>query len=182
MRLNPSNDIPTVILLLNQARRIPVPEARLLVSEVLGKSAAASLRLVGDNPAGMEYLDWRDGHAAFHLGTSSETYINSLGTGKVDPDGRVSEMKWTMREEVPPPDESRAAAWMSHTAWLYVDAILHHVDPADRPRHQVNVLKLAGRLIDPRCVLVWLFGGEPKQTAIPSPQFTRSLRSGIWPD
>jgi hypothetical protein len=176
-----SDEIPTVNLLLNQVRRFRTPEVRQLVSEVLGDFAAASVRAVGENP-GMEYIDWRDGEATYHLGTSSEPYINTLGTGKVGPDGRVSEMKWTMREEVPPPVEAHAEAWMSHTAWLYIDALLHNVARADRPRHQQNVLKLAGRLVDARCVLVWLHGRDPKRTALPSHNFTQSLRSGIWPD
>jgi hypothetical protein len=172
-----------VVLLLDRARRVSAEEARRVVRAELGEETAATVRPVGDNPAGMSYIDWRHGTTPYHLGTSSEPYINAVGVGKVDRENKlVSPLKWTMHEEAPPEDEGLCRAWMSHIAWLYVDALLFHSEPEDDELHLRHVLRIASHFVDERCVLLWLRGGEPKRVTLPTAQATASLRAGEWPE
>lgn len=174
---------PMVVLLLDRVRRVSQEEARQVVRTELGVPTAATVRAVGDNAAGMSYIDWRHGTTPYHLGTSSEPYINAVGVGKVDEKNRITApLKWMMREEVPPEDDAMCRAWMSHTSWLYVDALLFHSEPEDDRLHLQHVLRIASHFVDERCVLLWLWGGEPKRVTLPSAQATASLRAGEWPD
>ncbi len=175
--------IPTITLMLDQLRRVSYDEVRQVVQTELGDEAEATVQLISDHPQGMNYIDWRLGAAHYHLGTSDEPYINRIGVGKVDAETMVvGPMKWTMREEVPPEEEAHCSAWMRHNAFLYVDAILFHTPPEEDGLHLQNILRIASRFVDERCVLLWRNGGEPKRVALPTPQVIASLRAGVWPD
>lgn len=179
---NDTHEVPMVVLMLDRVRRVSGREARQVVAEELGEEVAATVTVISENSVGMSYIEWRVGSTPYHLGTSSEPYLPVLGVGKVDDGGRLVEpMRWTMREEVPPDGDELSEAWMAHTAWLYVDALLFHSRPEDADRHVRNVLRIGSRFIDERCTLVWLWGNEPKRVALPTPQAVAALRSGEWP-
>lgn len=182
--MNAANEreFPVVVLLLNAVRRVSEREARRVVACELGDEVARTVRVVSENAVGMSYLDWKVGPTPYHLGTSSEPYLNVIGVSKVDHENRqVGPTKWTIREELPPEDPACCEAWMSHSAWLYVDALLFHCEPHDDDLHLRNVLKIASHFVDERCVLVWRYGGEPKRVALPTPQTLAALRAGQWP-
>lgn len=176
------HDFPMVVLLLDRVRRVSADEARRVVQAELGDEAASTVRSIGANAAGMSYLHWRLGTTPYHLGTSSEPYINAVGEGKVDAENKlVGPLKWKMREEVPPDGDAHCSAWMAHTAWLYVDAILFEPGPEADGVHLRHVFRIASHFVDDQCVLLWHWGREPKRVALPSPQATASLRAGVWP-
>jgi hypothetical protein len=181
-----SATFPMVVLLLNQTRRVDVAEAAAAVSAELGHDAASTVRAIGDDydddPPGMHYIQWRLGSTPYHIGTSPEPYLSVVGVGKVDSDNQlVDPINWRMREEVPPDGEELCNAWMSHTAWLYIDALVFHGSASDADKHLQNVLKISRHFIDHRCILVWLWGKEPKVVALPTSDTVESLRRGRWP-
>lgn len=177
--------ITSIILLLDRVRRVGIEEARRLVQAEHGEQAATTLQVINEDSPGMQYIDWRFESAPYHIGTSSEPYINVIGVGKIDEQtGIVGSMKMTMREEVPPEGEAECDAWMSHAAWMYVDALLFHsTSPEEDRRHHQHVLRIAGQLVDERCVLLWLCGpnDQPKQVALPTPAAIAALKAGSWP-
>lgn len=183
IRMNDQNRVcPMIVLMLDGVRRVGVEEARCAVRAEAGEDAASTVRVVVENPQGMSYIEWRVGDATYRLGTSSEPYINAVGSGKVDEEMRLTEpLKWTTWEEVPPEDEACRTAWMSHAAWLYVDAWVCRTPPAEDAMHVRRVLRIASRFVDERCVLLWRWGKEPKQVALPTPRAIESLRAGVWP-
>ena len=175
---------PMIVLLLDRVRRVAVDDVRRIVQAEQGDDAATTMRVVGENGAGMQYIEWRFGDTRYHIGTSDEPYIQLAGVADVDREtGRVGEFKWTMREELPPESEAECGAWMSHAAWMYVDALLFRPLPSatDDP-HFRHVLRIAGQLVDERCVLLWLWGPErdPKRVLIPTPDVVAALRRGVW--
>lgn len=171
-----------VVLMLNRVRRVSVSEASRAVATELGNKAAGTVRAIGANSATMSYLEWRVGATPYHLGTSSEPYLPVFGVGKVDSESRVvGPMKWTMREEVPPEGEEFCNAWVAHTAWLYVDALLFHPTARGDDTHLRSVLRISSHFIDERCVLVWLWGREPKQVALPTAGTIEAMSAGRWP-
>ncbi|MGH7131673.1 MAG: hypothetical protein ACREJO_06995 [Phycisphaerales bacterium] len=146
------------------------------MEQELGGDAAATVRAVGENDAGMSYMDWHLGPTPYHLGTCDEPYISITGVGKVGEPAR-----WMMREEMPPEDERHAEAWMAHAAWMYVDALQMRSLGGGR-EHLGNVLRLASHFVDEATALVWLCGDEPKRVALPTAETVASLREGKWPD
>jgi len=172
---------PMVVLLLDRVRRVSIAEAREIVAAELGGEAAATLRDIS-GASGMSYIAWKVGSIPYHLGTSSEPYLSISGEGKLDVQGRATDIRWRMREEVPPEGKDYCDAWMGHSAWLYVDALLFSSDPAHDHQHMQNVLRIANHFIDDRCVLLWLYGTEPKQVALPTSQAIAALRKGTWPE
>lgn len=174
--------IPTVLLLLNRIRRVGVPEARRVVAAELGDEAEGT---VNEWPVGSTtrcYLEWRAGVTPYHLGTCSEPYVPVIGDGKADSAKTpVGTMEWTVSEEAPPEPEELCNAWMAHTAWLYVDALVFESRAHEGGRHFGNVLRVCSHFIDERCVLVWLYSGEPKRVALPTPRTVKSLQAGVWP-
>lgn len=167
---------PTVILLLSQPRQVTVVEVRRVVAAELGEEAAAMVEWIGENGAGMSYIGWRNGKTPYHLGTCSEPYITRVGTANAG-----EPVRWMMKEEVPPEAPRLCEAWMSHTAWLYVDALTAG-SLGDGRSHLSNVLRVASWLVDEKCVLVWLYGGESKRVVLPSPETVLSFRNGLWPE
>jgi hypothetical protein len=174
-----------VVLLLDRIRRVSIEEARRIIDAEHGEDASTSAQAINEDGDGMRYIDWRFGGTPYHIGTSSEPYINVIGEGKLDEvTGRVGEMKWKMSEELPPDSERERDAWMSHAAWVYVDALFFHTSSfAEDQQHLRHVLRIAGQLADERCVLFWLWGpkDQPKRVALPSPRVIASLRAGEWP-
>ncbi|MBS0196522.1 MAG: hypothetical protein JSR77_07170 [Planctomycetes bacterium] len=166
---------PTVVLLLKEVRRVSVDEARRAVDAELGPDAAATVSAVGENSEGMAYIDWYLGPTPYHLGTCDQAYISTAGAGKV-----CEPLRWTMKEEIPPEDERLCEAWMSHVAWLYVDALTVGSLGGGR-RHLGNVLRIASHFIDGRCSLVWYCNPTPKRVVLSSPRTIACLRSGEWP-
>jgi hypothetical protein len=170
-----------VILLLTEVRRVSVAEAQKVVAAECGQESAATVRAIDDakheHGPGMEYLDWQVDSIPFHIGTSSEPYISLVGVSKAG-----QPVKWTMKEEVPPDDEHHRAAWMSHNAWLYVDALTIG-SPGGARAHLGAVLRVASHFIDERCVLVWLYGRErwTKRLATPTKETKSALSRGKWP-
>ncbi|HUN81167.1 MAG TPA: hypothetical protein VMV81_06600, partial [Phycisphaerae bacterium] len=54
-------EFPTIILMLDRIRRVSMDEARHVVRIEFGDDAAATVRHLGENSAGMSYIDWRLG-------------------------------------------------------------------------------------------------------------------------
>ena len=177
---------PIVILLLDQVRRVEVEEARRLVLDELGASTAATVQLINDAGPGMHSIQWHVGETWYHLGTSPDPYVPWLGEGKIDKQtGRIGEMTYTTREEPPPDGEAERAAWMSHTAWMYVDAPLFNSSSHEEDRqHSQNVMRLASRLVDHRSVLLWQYAPKdlPKRVKLPTLETIAALRNGSWPE
>lgn len=173
--------VPTVTLMLNAVRRVSRAEAHSIVLRELGQDAAQTVRVVNEDRVGMCYIDWKVGPTCYHIGTSSDPYLPVFGTARIDGDNKViGQVKWTMREEVPPEDPECCEAWMSHVAWVYVDALVF-TPYADREAHLRNVLRISSHFVDERCLLIWLYGGEPKRVALPTPRTVAALRAGEWP-
>jgi len=179
------NGCSSIILLLDRVRRVGLAEARGIVHAEHGEQAATTLQMINEDSPGMQYIDWRLDATPYHIGTSSEPYLNVIGVGKLDEEtGTVGSLKWTMREELPPEGEAECDAWMSHVAWMYVDALsFHSSSPEEDQRHLQHVLRIAGQLVDERCVLLWLWGpsDQPKQVALPTPAAIAALKAGNWP-
>ncbi len=174
-----------VTLLLDRVRRIGREEARGIVQAEHGEQAATTLRIINEGSPGMQYIDWRLDATPYHIGTSSDPYLNVIGVGKIDDKtGTIGSLKLTMREELPPEGEAECNAWMSHVAWMYVDALpFHSSSPEADQRHLQHVLRIAGQFVDERCVLLWLWGpkDQPKQVALPTPATIAALNTGDWP-
>lgn len=170
-----STTVPTVVLLLRSPRCVSVAELAHIVAEEIDDEAAATVTWVGKNAFGGEYLEWRSSATPYHLGTFGGPYIHLAGAAKIG-----EPMRWHMREEVPPAEPALCEAWMAHDAWLYVDA-LNLGARRDNRDHQNVVLRIAGRLVDEHCTLLWLPGAEPKRVALPTPHAVAALRSGTWP-
>lgn len=166
---------PTIILLMKELRRATVPEVRASVALELGDQAAATVRSVAESDVGMSYIDWYHGPTPYHLGTSDEPYISRVGVLKPG-----EPANWTMKEEVPPQDHRLRDAWMSHTAWLYVDALTIG-SLGGGHNHLPSVLRIASHFIDDRCALVWHANPQPKRVTLPTPQTIASFRAGVWP-
>jgi hypothetical protein len=179
MNLDSPTDSPivSVQLLLTSTRRIPLPESQSAVQDAIGQTAAATVRVINESDVGMSYTRFHVGKVPYHIGTSIEPYIRRFGTAKPG-----EQIKWTIEEEVPPEDPVLCDAWMMHKAWMYVDS-LRFVDPDDGVDHFVNVMRLAGRFVDERCVLIWLLGPreQPKCVTLPAAENVAALRAGRWP-
>lgn len=175
-------DFPMIVLMLRKLRRVRVDEARRAVAAELGQETAATITDVGGHPLGMQYITWRHGTVGYNLGTSPEPYIRTFGVATSDEDGVFRHVKWTMREEVPPIDEAHADAWMSHSSWLYVDALTYWEPPAADAIHRRHVLRIASHFLDGSCTLLWLWSPEePKRVVLPTPHAAASIRAGLWP-
>ncbi len=171
-----------VVLLLDRERRVALDEARHIIQAEHGKDAAETIQ---EHPGrDKRYFRWKLGETPYNMGTFNGPYINAVGQGKVNNDtGKIGEVKWTMWEEVPPEGEAECTAWMSHTAWMYVDALLFFSSsPEEDEVHRQHVLRIASQLVDHRCVLLWLWGpsDQPKRVALPTPDAIAMLRSGSW--
>jgi hypothetical protein len=166
--------IPMLIILLKEARVVPVDRAAGVVKQELGPDAASTVNLVAGDPQGMRYIDWKFGETIYHLGTCPEPYLKRIGVGKAG-----EPIRWTMQEEIPPREDRHCEAWMAHTAWMYVDA-LDHPPPGRPSAHLPNVLRLASHFIDDACVLLWLWGGVDKHVSLPTPRVRAALAKGRW--
>ena len=166
--------IPMLVLLLKRARFVPVEEVARVVAAVVGPEASASVRLAAGSLEGMQYIDWDVDGTPYHLGTSSGPYLKRIGVGKAG-----EPVRWTMQEEIPPRQERHCEAWMSHEAWMYVDALT--IGELSRaPGHVSNVLRIASHFIDEDCVLVWLQGGVDKHVSLPTARVRAALARGVW--
>lgn len=173
---------PMIVLLLKAVRRVSADEIRRVVQAELGNQTAAGIESMGQKQDVMQYHFWRHDRAFCNFGTCCEPYPNTIYEGEVDSDTKlITPTKSQYREEVPPQDEVMCQAWMQHNSWIYVDALLFHTPPEDDHIHYRRVFKIASHFIDERCVLIWLYGGEPKRVALPTPQAIASLRAGEWP-
>src|SRR5262245_1251498 len=161
-------------ILLKEPRIIQLDRTAQVVKAELGPDAAATVRSAAGNPDGMRYIDWQVGETIYHLGTCPEPYLKRIGVGKAG-----QPIRWTMQEEVPPPEERHCEAWMSHTAWMYVDA-LDHPPPGRLSTHLPNVLRIAGHFVDDACALLWLWGGLQKHVSLPTPRVREALAKGKW--
>jgi hypothetical protein len=173
-----------VTLLLDRIRRVELEEARRVVLKELGEESGASVTLACETAGGMSYIEWKHGSAHYHLGTSDFPYTGP----RVVPHLEAGEATVDASLQTPPPRQQRTPhaqtirqAWTSHRAFLYVDALLFHVPPQNDRLHFGAVLRIASHFVDDRCTLLWLYGSQPEQAILPTPQSLASLRAGLWP-
>jgi len=136
---------------------------RRVLEEELRPDAAASAEFFSVHASGMFYAQCYVGRVQYHIGVGRTPYPAEV-SGQ------------------PPGEPESRLAWLRHEAWMYVDAVLYAV-PDERDVHFANVMRLAGRFVDERCVLIWLHGPreQPKRVALPTAENVAALRAGRWP-
>lgn len=123
---------PMVVLLLDRVRRVAVDEARHIIQAEQGEDAAASAEF--SDCGVMQYFQWHFGETPHHIGTSSEPYLDTPRREVLSEETvTAGEINTTIWEQIPPQGEPERRAWLSHNAWMYVDALLFF------PTHQLKI-------------------------------------------